>query len=57
MNNVCRSDYIECMAASVLGADWRVRGRLGSGALGLRAHADRRQAGNQAGRSKTVMGS
>lgn len=57
MNNVCRSDYIECMAASVLGADWRVGGRLGSGALGLRAHADRRQAGNQAGRSKTVMGS
>ena len=24
MNNVCRSDYIECMVASVLGADWRL---------------------------------
>ena len=24
MNNVCRSDYVECMVASVLGADWRL---------------------------------
>ena len=24
MNNVGRSDYIECMVASVLGADWRL---------------------------------
>ncbi len=24
MNNVCRSDYIECMVASVLCADWRL---------------------------------
>ena len=24
MNNVCRSDYVECMVASVLGADWHL---------------------------------
>ena len=24
MNNVCRSDYVECMVASVPGADWRL---------------------------------
>ena len=24
MNNFCRSDYIECMVASVLGANWRL---------------------------------
>ena len=59
MNNVCCSDYVECMVASIPGADRRLTWADGRdwGAPGLRAHADRYQAGNQAGRGKTVMGS
>ena len=41
MNNVCRSDYIECMVASVLGADRRPAGNqagCGKTVMGSRSH-------------------
>ena len=58
MNNVQRGDYVECMVATALGADWRLTSEegLGLGGLGLRAHYVRGQAGDQAVGSTAKLG-